>query len=150
LHLVLRLRGGGKKRKKKNYVRPFPCSSFTPANLLPARRPPPRRSSTSERRSRWPSSSTTRSTLKAVSSDCDENALSRPVVPVSSWLGTRTGSLAESAGTLCLSSLLVLGRALMDFLQFDLHFRTRNQEPRFVKRLLVMGDAGLCAASLYP
>ena len=67
LHLVLRLRGGAKKRKKKTYN---VCSTITISirniiDIIYIR--PPRRSSTSVRRSRCPSSNTTKSTLMAKS-----------------------------------------------------------------------------------
>ena len=57
LHLVLRLRGGAKKRKKKTYNVCFPpqsnrYSAVTDRQFLYR---PPRRSSTSARRSRCPS-----------------------------------------------------------------------------------------------
>jgi hypothetical protein len=79
LHLVLRLRGGAKKRKKKTYnVSSLPFRPMEFNDVIVFHRPP-RRSSTRGKRSRWPSSSTTRWTRTARSS---VSAASAPYVPL--------------------------------------------------------------------
>ena len=87
LHLVLRLRGGAKKRKKKTYNVSL-CVSVVQLNtdirVVDSRRP--RRSSTSARRSRCPSSSTIRWTRTARSSVSAVNAQLPNVVRVSSYV----------------------------------------------------------------
>jgi small subunit ribosomal protein S27Ae len=89
LHLVLRLRGGAKKRKKKNYVsyQFYWCKH----PLMDHCRPLPRRSSTRGRRSRWPSSSTTRSDPTVRSSVFVVNVCCLPHLHRSLMLNTPTG-----------------------------------------------------------
>merc|ERR1712107_31958 len=78
LHLVLRLRGGAKKRKKKNYTTPKKIKH-------------------KHGRSSSPSSSTTRWTTTARSTVCAASAPPRSAVPESSWPPTSIASTAASA-----------------------------------------------------
>merc|ERR1719354_248886 len=115
LHLVLRLRGGGKKRKKKNYTTPKKIKhKHTKVKLATlrfykveeavrsARRrttPPPRKSSTSTPRSSLPLSDSTRSRRTVRSTAFAENAHSQSAVLEFSWPATLTGNIVESAGS---------------------------------------------------
>ena len=132
LHLVLRLRGGGKKRKKKNYTTPKKikhkhksvraggwglvcaarrvrrvCGAYkrpatvpalfdffsAPASCLTCSSSPLH----SAHRSRWPRSSSTRSTPTARSPASVASAPRRAAAPASSWRPTLTDSTAASA-----------------------------------------------------